>query len=85
MTHEPAPPFVEEFVEELLIKGAATRKPIFVVYDGHYIQVQNPEVIGRIIADWYPRTFSHERDRVRTRPSGRAAIEAVTFARLASA
>lgn len=31
---------------------------VFVGYGSHYIQEDNPEVIGRNIADWYDRTFA---------------------------
>lgn len=31
---------------------------VFVGYGSHYIQEDNPQVIGRNIADWYQRTFS---------------------------
>lgn len=31
---------------------------VFVGYGAHYIQEDNPEVIGRNVADWYERTFA---------------------------
>ncbi len=33
---------------------------VFVGYGSHYIQEDNPEVIGRNIADWYQRSFTSE-------------------------